>query len=434
MYEGESQAWFGVMDLKLRQGHPAEGAFEAALAACDKALQADPESADAHALKSIALWRRADHEWTGGADPRPLLHRSLESAREAVRWGPSKPEGHRSKGIAASILAQYELSHGGDPGASIAEAIASFEKALEINPALDEVCSKLGNAYDTRGQHERKRGQDPGDSFSRAVRMHLKATEINPGFAGHHNNLGLAYKGEAEYERDRGGDPRPGLERATQSFQKAIARNPKHALAFANLGIVQIVRAGYEVDHGLDPGPSLTEARSAWQSASSLNPSLAAWASVFRGQSELLAARWALREGRSPEPHFAEAQALLARSSEVQEAEAYEAAADLCRWQADWRLQRRRPAQDAIRRGLAAVDRALSLDPKASRAVALRGALQLLQARGSRDARDRDRLARLAATSLERSIEMDELLEREFGSVLAEAQGLIGAAHAATPH
>ena len=78
------------------------------------------------------------------------------------------------------------------------------------------------------------------------------------------------------------------------------------------------------------------------------------------------------------------------------------------------------------------MDKTLSFDPKAARAVALRGAIQLLQARSDAASSERRRLAGLAVASIERSFGMDALLKREFAAIHSEAQGLAaGASQAA---
>lgn len=425
-HEGESLAWVGIIDVRTREGLPSEDAFEAALAACDKALQADPESVVGHTLKSNVLWRRAERAWMVGGDPRSLLERSIESAREAVRWGPERSGGYLSLGTAAAILAHAASDYGDDPSASLAQAIASLGKALQIDPALDEAYSKLGNAYDIQARHERKRGRDPSDALTQAVLMHKKATEKAPGFAGSWNNLGAAYRSQAEYERDRGADPRLALDRAVESLGRATSANPKHASAFANLGVIHTMRADHELNQGLDPSGALAEARKALQTASRLNPLLAIWVSLFQSQADVLAARWALRQGHSPERHFAEARSHLEPFVKVRDAESRMTLADLYRWQAEWQQKERRPAHDAIRRGLAAAAEAIAIHPGSAKAHALRGALQLLEARGVAGA-DRRKSAQAALQSLEQAFKMDGLLRREFGSILAEAQGLVSA-------
>ena len=424
VYAGEASTWLGLMDLKGRMGQPVDDVFKAALEACDRALQADPESAEAHSEKSAVLWRRGEQEWNHGGEPGTLFQHSLDSAREAVRWGPESSGAHLSRGTAAAILSQYELSHGADPSPFFVEAIASLDKTLALNPARDEVLSKLGNVYINRAEHERREGKDPRDSLAKAARTLEKAVEISPGYSFHRNNLSLAYKGQAEYERDTGGDARPAFERAERSLRKATELDPKNALAYANLGIVLTLKAAQQVDHASDPSAELAGARSAWQAASSINKALAPWASAYVGQIELIAARWAIQRGDSPETSFTNARTALDACRDVPDAEPQEATADLYRWLADWQLRQRRSAQDSIRRGLSAADKALSLNPKAARAVALRGALQLLQARSSAASEDRRRLAGLAVASLEKSFGLDVLLKREFGPVLAEAQGL----------
>ena len=97
------------------------GDREGAKASYLRALQADPDSADAHS--NLAFWHlRA-----------AMLDQALAHADEVVRLRPSLFEGHLARGRALAGLQRHE------------EAIESFRRALALNPSLREARAGLGS-------------------------------------------------------------------------------------------------------------------------------------------------------------------------------------------------------------------------------------------------------------------------------------------------
>jgi hypothetical protein len=132
----------------------------------------------------------------------------------------------------------------------------------------------------------------------------------------------------------------------------------------------------------------------------------------------------AVRGGGRPDDFLARARASLTRAQEVNpdEAEVYRVLAEV----ELRRAEGAKPDGDARRayvdEGLAMAAKAQSINPKLAEAVAVEGALRLLVARtepGSRhDAAERS----LAA--LKRAVDLNPLLGRELAPLLAEAEKL----------
>ena len=422
VYERQCDCGLGILEARTRRGLPAAEAFTAALAACDAAVGADSERAEAHSARAALLARRGS-DWSLSADERHrLLADSQASAESAVRADPRDPEGFRHRGVATSLLAQLENEHGGDPRPLLSQAVESYETALRLDPGLIEVYQGLGNAYVALGQYQRHSGGDPRDAYARGVAAYEKAAESGPGSAAAYNALGIAYKEAAQFETDEGRDPGPLLERAAAAYRTALAANPRYVFALANLGNARVLQAERELLAGREPGSLLAEARRFLGQAVAIDPQASFYVDFYLGHGEIVAARRAMGEGSNPEPGFRAAEAALRRSvaANPELAESREWLAQLYRWRAEWRAQRGLSPAGEARRGLRAAREAARLDPGEARDVALQGLFHAIEARQAATPGARAQAAAAAAETLRRAFGMNALLCREFGPILAQ--------------
>src|SRR5205823_4313710 len=114
-----------------------------------------------------------------------------------------------------------------------------------------------------------------------------------------------------------------------------------------------------------------------------------------QGSVELSAAQWAMLNEQSPKPFFDRARQALQKALELDDQNDffYQAMAELYRRQAEWRLQKKERPQEEIKQGLAMIEKALSINPKNTEGLAVKGVLYLLLTHSERDPK-----ARLEAT------------------------------------
>lgn len=163
-------------------GNP-QGAIES----FKKALQINPDYAEAHNSLGIAL------QGQGRFDE------AIASYDKALQIKPDLFEALNNRG--AALMHQGRLD----------EAIASFGKALEINPSFAEAHNNLGTALKRQGR------------LVEAISSFRKAVHITPRFAEAHNGLGAALMDQ--------GHP----DEAIKSFRRAIQIKPDYVDAHSNL-------------------------------------------------------------------------------------------------------------------------------------------------------------------------------------------------------
>ncbi len=172
-----------------------DSGVDAALAAMQKAVAEDPDSALTHAGLAEAQWRKyfitKQTSW---------LDRAANSAKNAQRRNPDLPEVHRIVGLLNANKGLYEL------------AIVEYQRAIELDPDDSDVYRRLGEAYESNGQ------------LGEALAAFQKAIEIKPDSYRAHQDLGAFY-----FQRGAYAD-------ATVEFRKAVELAPNEPATRFALG------------------------------------------------------------------------------------------------------------------------------------------------------------------------------------------------------
>ena len=172
------------------------GRPKAALTEAQRALSADPRSAESLQLYGLCLLRLAD------------LPAACKALKDAVAASPTEPHSHYLLGYAES-----ESQH-------IDDAERCYREALRLAPEEPVYLRALAELLvDPR----RKR-------FAEALTLARKAVALGPERASNHISLGFV----ASSSGDRAA--------AAESYKKALALDPNSALAWNNLGCVDLAQ------------------------------------------------------------------------------------------------------------------------------------------------------------------------------------------------
>ncbi len=199
-----------------------KGKGNEAIAQYQKALEINPDYADAHYNLGNILCQKG------------RVDEAIAHYQKALQINPDDAEVHNNLGLALlqkgnvdEAIAQYQKALEIKPdyaGAcynlgealfqegKLDEAVAQYQKALQIKPDYAEAHDSLANALLQKGQ------------VDEAIAHYQKALKIKPGYAGACYNLGnaLCQKGR--------------VDEAIAYYQKALAIKPDYAEAHDNLG------------------------------------------------------------------------------------------------------------------------------------------------------------------------------------------------------
>jgi serine/threonine-protein kinase len=348
-------------------GADTEDFFALGIDACEKALTANPEHADALAFEAGLYGRLAEYRRATGGESLAPLGQALQAARAAleIRPGDARTYGYLAK--AYRQQADHESDRGEDPTASLDLAIGAFERALEIEPADSNLLNGLGVAYKNKGNYLNTRGEDPKPSWERAAAVYVQAIELDPRGTSTRVNLASVYHRLALHESDYGGDPSRFLDQEVRTLEDALELNPGRPVVMYQLARALKTRAATTASAGGDPTPDLFEAAEVQRRAIEVNPDSPHAAHFFNVLGGVLSdlARYQRSVGQDPESSFSEASAAFRESIRHNPRLVYpwDNWSALCVQSAEHRLDRGADPRPLLREAVDHANAALELKP-----------------------------------------------------------------------
>ncbi|RLE25848.1 MAG: hypothetical protein DRJ65_06830 [Acidobacteria bacterium] len=351
-----------TLESSIRRGTASEDDFNSASDVCGDGLLINPDDVGALAAVSQLCWRWGTQLMKIGADPVPVLQKSVEMAERAVSIDPndsialnslgvalskmglnslkagddpmehlqgaieafnsaievrsSSRQAYNNRGLARWRLGQWAMAGGGDPLPDLESAAEDFRSALQIFGEDSIAQVNLGAVLLTAAIYQADEGLDPMKSIDESVEAFERTLDLNPRMAIAMNSLGAAFCTRAEWEQVHGSDPRESLDRAIESFERSAAENPNNTLVYSNLGSAAATRARFELDTGANPTQSVDEALGWLDRAVELNPRNTT-ALFNRASIRRMYALYLIEHGDDPSAEISAAMADLERAEAV---------------------------------------------------------------------------------------------------------------------
>ncbi len=470
IHSAEADMWVQVMEIDKTQGLSPKEDFERALAACNRAITANPEYDSAVRKKVWAFIRWAEYQDTHGDDPRNAAQQAIEAAQQAVRLNPKNAFPYDQMGNAYLLIARAENDRGLDSSESEKHAEEAFQKAVEVNPNFAWAWTDFAGLHAAKAEWLAYRGRDYRDELSLSISKLNRAIEADPEYHVAYSNLVDVYKQLARFEMDHGRSPEAWIEKAIETSTRSLHVNPNFYETYRNLASIYAIRARYESAFGRNPQIPLNKALEHLAQAVKANSNDAEthrelaevyWLSArdfleqHRDMEEqlskglqaiqksilispntpesyltqvdllLLGAQSDVLRGKSPLPLLQKAQGAAARARDLNAKipSVFLSLGEIAQATAEWRIAQKQPVEDDIAEGLAALDQALGLNPTFSSALAVRGGLYLLSAR-TLSGSARKQASDQAVRALHQALSKNPLLDRQFGALLGEATQL----------
>jgi tetratricopeptide (TPR) repeat protein/predicted Ser/Thr protein kinase len=283
--------------------------------AVSRALQADPDSAEAWLLKAYLHRRLAEDRVNHGADAEEPLQETIAAAQTALSLAPGGYRARMELGRGFWLWGQDRQQHNQDPREQLRQAVEHFEQIREEDRNYDYYVH-LGLVFGTWADYEQNVGMDPLLHLSKAVEAYLTATQLDERQLEAWINLGRSYFTRASQPRNpeadgdleraraaldkarllnpqhvatcfvaaqvhelaaqrrraRGEDTRPDLSRALELYRQGIAINPRLPHLLNGAGLILIEQAKESWSRGGDPFPLLEEARTTFEQAFAVAP------------------------------------------------------------------------------------------------------------------------------------------------------------------
>jgi hypothetical protein len=213
------------------------------------------------------------------------------------------------------------MDKGIDPTDSFDASVRAYENAIRLNSRLFTNSSNLGMVQTRKGMYQLHHGKDPTVALKASIENYRKSLELNPKHIWGYNNAAVALLTLARYEMYQSRNPLTLLEEAIQTLYKAIEIDPN--VPYLNIVRSYCLKAEYSVQVRRDPEADLQEARNAIRKYMELSGG-ALFSNRDEATIELVAAEWALQNGRAARTFLEKAESslrkALQRNSEDSEA------------------------------------------------------------------------------------------------------------------
>jgi serine/threonine-protein kinase len=389
VYEAAAQALLQRAEVEFRQGRSPRQPLDRALEAIDRALHADPDSAPANTAKAYLLLR--GYQLLApppSEDSRPLLDRIAQAAERAVEIDPRDAGAWDALGNAHVFRGNYESYHRGQGAPWWNRAIEEFDRALAIRPNDPWANNDLGTAHRWYGANLDQTGRDPMPEYEAGLRSYERATALDPGYVYAWSNLADLHAAIAEHDASVGIDPHPAADDARRAGERCLGVDssfdaPLHAMAQAYVSL-----ASYLVEHAGDPAEALTIAQGYLDQAERRHPgSIMTW--FHRVVADVVDAKFRLRDHTDPTGAVAAGRAAWNKAEQLQPdtADLYVQAAYLDMVEAAWAARTGRNAAVVLQKAIADARQAIKLDDQFAEAqlAAAEVYMQIAVDRRSRD-------------------------------------------------
>ena len=124
----------------------------------------------------------------------------MQRADRALDLNPNHADAHRIRGEAYRVRAQRAMTSGGDPAADFESAVASFEAALAINGEDAVAWNMRAQAHNDWGNHVKARGGDPAAHYDASLAAYERALGVNPEYTAARHGRAMTLGNRGDYE------------------------------------------------------------------------------------------------------------------------------------------------------------------------------------------------------------------------------------------
>lgn len=413
-YLNMATAYTTLSQYQMKVGKDPKQALDSAMQSFSKSVALDPNFAEAYGNMGKLHWQQAQAEMQGGADPGPTLKMAVEELQKALQVNHKYSLAYDDLGITYTIEGIYAIGHGQDPSGALDKAIENYQSSLKANPDVADTYNNLGEAYRYKGRYLYMSGGKPQNDFEHAIANYNKALQIDPQHPDAYSNMGNVYSLQADIQVSEGANPSDSLATAVKSISKAIGIDASYPDYYINLADAYLVSARYKLFLANSSESDLKSAGDAAHKALDANPD-SSDALLRLGEVERLLAQWDDHSGKAASTHLEAAANYLKQAQDKNENDAFVFLA-LARLDSTGR-----PDAARIHDGTVMAEKALILNPRLVAAKAVKGRLLLRQAELETDTQKRTDLFEKALLQMQKAIQENRYLQREFKQDLEAA-------------
>lgn len=272
-YAAKSYIYRYLAESQMNSGQDPDAALHEAVLSGKQAILLDPNNGPAHASLATAALYQAENEIGKGKDPQASLDLTIREARLAVPLMARPASSYNVMANAYAALGEYQMSRGVDPRAALQSSIEGYQQALKLNPKFSAPYNNIASVYRDLGVVEMRQGKDPSAMLHKALDNAAEATRLKPNDAYPITESGQCYNELAKYALDTDRDPSEFIQKAIENLSAAARINPEYPLPPLHLAEAFRLSASHAIIAGFDPAPLWQKAEATIQQAWKINPS-----------------------------------------------------------------------------------------------------------------------------------------------------------------
>ena len=470
-HEALAEANIRWEELEFYRGRSPEPKLTEALAAADRALLAAPQESHGHTKKAFAYDFQAQHALRTGKRHDAIRYRKaqLQEGQAAIAQHPDDAYAHETTGIASFRLAEILLSTGQEWITLLQSAFTNFDEAIMINRNFPWAYNDYALTLIAESKIKFQTNSDPTPLLQKAIQFAELAIRIDPGYLYAINTITLASLRASSWQTEHGKNPEPWTETGLRAARDALNINKNYSYAHGNIGAIYTRKAIFEwISNTANPS-TIHEAIRAYQEMAKITGQSSEIHSYI-GAIHHVKSLQLIEENSNPNHAISDGLEAISHCSAPPESDPYciDVQARLLSTKAIWKKKQGQPflhelelayrlskqavsqlpadevdsflqAADAalqfatstsqnsavqratIQYGLQSVERALQSANGLPRALVLRGALLLLQARAEANPQRRRSGLLAAQSALQEGLKGNPLLKRWYEGFLTEA-------------
>jgi tetratricopeptide (TPR) repeat protein len=181
IHRAECELWVKRGWADFSRGLPPGPSFEAAQAACNRAVRASSQEGGARVQRALVLLARVHVlRRNVSEDTVPVMEEALEAAEEGMRARPQDVMAHYA--VAQALYLRAWLLHVLGREASMAPAIAAYQRTLAMEPGFVWAHNELGEAYLEEARSVISLGQEATPLLEKAVHQYEQALALDSRF------------------------------------------------------------------------------------------------------------------------------------------------------------------------------------------------------------------------------------------------------------
>jgi tetratricopeptide (TPR) repeat protein len=250
VHEALAEAWIRQEEMDLYRGVDPTPKMEKALAAAERAVEAEPEAAGGYIKQAFAYVFAAHFDMRLGHMSRARIRcqKQALSASSALRYDPANALAHDLHGNSYRCIAETISVATPEKDSFLQIGEISLRKSIEYQPRFPWALNDLAGILAIKANTKVTKGVDPTDLTSTMRTLSKLAIRIDPNYVSSYQVILGALEIDSRWQLEQGIDPSDSFRQAELISNEALKIQPKYWPTYWNLALIGHHLLQYQAD------------------------------------------------------------------------------------------------------------------------------------------------------------------------------------------